>query len=44
MKLPKLFGGLAVPDINVKNKALKIAWIPRALGQNNSWNLLVLQY
>ncbi len=44
MKLPKLFGGLAVPDINVKNKALKIVWVPRALGQNNSWNFLVLQY
>lgn len=44
MKLPKLLGGLSVPDIYIKNKSLKIAWVPKALGQINSWNYWIYQY
>jgi hypothetical protein len=31
MKLPKYLGGLSVPDVAIKNIALKIAWVPRAM-------------
>ncbi len=44
MKLPKHLGGLSVPDIVIKNMALKIAWVPRSIGQINSWNVWLYQY
>ncbi len=39
MKLPKCLGGISVPDIYLKNIALKVAWIPRVMTGDKSWNI-----
>ena len=45
LKYPKHQGGLSVPDIFVKNKALKIAWIQRLLIDNgNSWSKFIYKH
>ena len=40
MKMPKAMGGMSVPDISLKNLALKIAWVQRIINNDNKWNTL----
>ncbi len=41
MKLPTCMGGMLVPDIALKNAALKIAWVQRVLNKECTFNLLI---
>ena len=41
MKMPKAMGGMSVPDISLKNLALKIAWVQRIINNDNKWNTLL---
>ena len=40
MKMPTSMGGMSVPDISLKNLALKIAWVQRIKNNDNTWNTL----
>ncbi len=44
MKLPKMKGGMSVPDVLIKNESLKIAWINKFLKSDNSWKVFALNF
>jgi exonuclease III len=41
MKLPKEKGGVSVPDIVLKDQALKIVWVQRIMRAENTWNIMI---
>ena len=41
MKLPKDLGGMMVPDMTIKDYALKISWVTRINKQDNHWNIFL---
>jgi len=41
MKLPKEKGGVSVPDIVLKDQALKIVWVQKIMRAENTWNIMI---